>query len=173
MKKLSRIFVIAVSTAFMLLLIMGCAGKISLMTQDVQGSDNITGLYTLILYRSGASLGDLKTVAFLAAEEDGYSWEPYAPVYECTVTPHVSGQKAFQIALKFIRSNSLYENYQIRRILDQTGKTIGYEVRPLYDSAAFGLSDIMTISYLLTEGGIIQIYIDLLETVRKQIIGEY
>jgi len=31
----------------------------------------------------------------------------------------------------------------------------------------------MTISYLLKERRIIEIYIDLLETVKKQVIGEY
>jgi len=152
---------------------MCCAGKTSLMTQDIQGEGNITGLYTLILYRSGASIGDLKSVAFLASEEEEYLWEPYAPSFEYTVTRHVSGQKAFQNALRFIRTSSHYEDHQIKRILDQTGKTIGYEVRPLFDLTAFGVRDIMTISYLLKESRIIEIYIDLLETVKKQVIGEY
>lgn len=166
-------FVVAVPVAFILFLSAGCAGGKSLRTQDDRGSDDITGLYTLILYRGSESLGGLKTVAFLAAEKDGYSLVPYAPTYEYTVTPHLSGQKALGDALAFIKTSRFYKNHQLRRILSPSGATIGYEVRPLYDSLAFGVSNIMTISYSLREGGAVQINIQFIESVRNQVIGEY
>jgi hypothetical protein len=103
MKKLYPGFVI---TASMLLLVVGCAGGTSLRTQDIQDAGKITGFYTLILYRGTGSLGNLKSMAFLDMEGDAYTLVPYAPNYEYIVTPHLSWQKALQIALAFIKSTA-------------------------------------------------------------------
>ncbi len=172
MKKLHSGFFITASMTFTLLLV-DCTGGTSLKTQDIQDTGNITGFYTLILYRGAESMGNLKSMAFLDVEGDAYTLVPYAPNYEYTITPHLSWEKAFQIALEFIKSNRLFMNYQIRTILGPTGETIGYEVKPLYDSLALGYSDILTASYRVKEGRTVLITIEFLEKVTNQITDEY
>jgi hypothetical protein len=64
-------------------------------------------------------------------------------------------------------------SYQIRKILGPTGETIGYEVKPLYYSLAFGYSDILTASYRVKEGRTVLITVEFLEKVKNQITDEY
>jgi hypothetical protein len=84
---------------------------------------------------------------------------------------HISAQEALQKAFAWIKYNPLYKNYEISRILSPTGKTIGYAVRPLYDPQAYGVGDVMTVSYLLGDKGVVQIHIDLLQRVMNDLMG--
>jgi hypothetical protein len=60
-------------------------------------------------------------------------------------------------------------NYQIGEILSKEGRTIGYEVRPLYDSTTFGVADVMTVTYSLKENGVVKVNINLIDKVLKQL----
>jgi hypothetical protein len=171
MKKLSGRFVLAVSIMLISFISSGCGGGKFLKTQDVQSNETINGLYTLILYHDGSNEG-LKTIAFLQAQGEGYSLVPYAPDYEYAVMRNIGGKEALQKAFAWIRDNPLYKEYEIRKILSPTGKTIGYEVRPLYDPLAHGISNVMTVSYLLGDKGIVQMHIDLLEKVINDYVGD-
>ncbi|MGD1075952.1 MAG: hypothetical protein ABR903_07735 [Thermodesulfovibrionales bacterium] len=149
----------------MFLLSSGCAGSTLLKTQAAQ-DERITGRYDLILLQD-KNYESLKTVAFLDLRGDGYSLVPYAPDYEYAVTRDMSGQEALHGALAFLRGHQLFVDYRIRRILDPLGTTIGYEIRPLYDFTAYGVSDVMTVSYKLVEKGVVQIHINLLQSVQN------
>ncbi|MGD0887228.1 MAG: hypothetical protein ABSA46_20480 [Thermodesulfovibrionales bacterium] len=166
MKKLSARFIQASAIALMFLISSGCAGGTFLKTEPLQPDVKITGRYALVLLQD-KNYSALKTIAFLDVEGNNYSLVPYAPAYEYAVTRDISGQEALQKAVAFVRDNPLSRSYQISRILDPGGTTIGYEVRPLYDPLDHGVSDVMTVSYVLRDKGIVQIHIDILQRVRN------
>jgi hypothetical protein len=156
---------------FVLLIAGGCAGGTYLKTQSIQDPGTLTGFYRLILFHDDSFYG-LKTIAFLEAEESGHSLEPYVDSYDLEVLSHVSGKVALQQALDFIKSQKghhFYMNYQIGEILSKEGRTIGYEVRPLYDSTTFGVADVMTVTYSLKENGVVKVNINLIDKVIKQL----
>jgi len=159
----------AAITAFLALLLIvssGCAGGQPLTAVQVQGIGDTAGLYTLTLYRE-AQYGGLKTIAFLVPEGNGYSLVPYAPAYDYTTISNVGGQEGLRRAIAFISNNPTYTNYEIRRISDPMGKTVGYEVRPLYDATANGRSDVMWLEYGLN-GGTVNVHIHLYQSIMEE-----
>jgi hypothetical protein len=49
----------------------------------------------------------------------------------------------------------------LRRIPDDAGGTIGYEVRPLYFWLEFGKPDVLLVSYVFQKNGTVRTYIRL------------
>jgi len=164
-----RILVRTVVTAFIALLLFicsGCAGGQSLNAVQVQGIGDTAGPYTLTLYHE-AQYGGLKTMAFLVPEGNGYTIVPYAPEYAYTTVNNVGGQEGLRQAIAFISKNPTYMNYEIRRISDPGGKTVGYEIRPLYDATANGRSDVMWVEYGLSNG-VVNVHIHLYQSIMEE-----
>jgi len=152
--------------AFLALLLVfssGCATGQALRAVRVQGIEDANGPYTLILYREEEYFG-LKTVAFLVPKGNGYSLQPYAPEYNYTTIHNISGQEGIQLAIALFHKNRDYTNYEIRRISDLGGKTVGFEIRPLYFATVEGRGDVMRVEYGLSNGGAVNVYIHLNET---------
>ena len=153
-------------TAFLTLLLIissGCAGGQSLRAAQVQGIGDTTGPYTLTLYHEAEYHG-LKTIAFLVPEGNGYSMTPYAPEYDYTTIRNISGQEGLRLAIALFSKNRDYTNYEIRRISDPGGKTVGFEIRPLYDVTVEGRSDVMWVEYGLSNGRAVNVHIHLDQT---------
>ena len=55
--------------------------------------------------------------------------------------------------------------------MDRKGKTIGYELRPLYLPLDFGVSDVLDVAYWLKEGKV-KVVIRPLPSVEKQILDD-
>ena len=154
---------ITVFLALLLIISSGCAAGQALRTVQVQGIDDTTGLYTLTLYREEEYFG-LKTIAFLVPEGNGYSLEPYAPEYDYSTISKISGQEGLRLAIALFTKNRDYTNYEIRRISDPGGKTVAFEIRPLYDTTVEGRSDVMWVEYRLSSGGAVDVHIHLDQT---------
>lgn len=170
MQRLLRCLSAVAFMASMFLLSSGCAGGKVLGTQAVRG-DNITGNFTLILYQDG-SYDRLKTIAFLIAEDSGYSFVPNEPPIEYSIRDGVNGQDALAVAHAFVSKNRSYINSVVSSIVDPTGKIIGYEVRPLYEPLTYGVTDVMRVSYVLKEGRTVRIDIDLLQSVVNRFLSD-
>jgi len=157
-------------TAFLALLLiisLGCAGGQSLSAVQVQGIGDTAGPYTLTLYHE-AQYGGLKTIAFLVPQGNGYTVTPYAPQYDYNTISNVTSQEGLRQAVAFISNNPTYTNYEIRRISDPGGKTVGYEIRPLYDATANGRSDVMWVEYGLSDGGAVNVHVHLYQSVMEE-----
>ena len=142
-----------------------CAGGKQLKTELAQDSE-ITGSYTLILYGTRNAY-ELKTIAFLDREGDGYELVPYAPEYDYEVMKNVPGTEALNKALDYVKWPRDYRSSQVRKILNDQGSVIGYEVRPLYDPLAYGISNVLVVQYWVKEGGIVKVTINLHPTARE------
>ena len=114
-------------------------------TEDASEKE-IAGTYSLILY-GGTYWDDLKRVAILAKEDSPYTIVPYAPEFDYKIIKHVPAKEALAGAFSFISQHPDFARAQIARIVDSSGRVIGYEVRPLYMAFTFGDTDLLYIYY--------------------------
>lgn len=135
---------IAVFTLAVLLIRTFVGGK-NLMTDTAETSE-ITGTYRLILYGAGHR-NDMETVAILDKEDDIYTIDPHAPPERYRTKKNVSAQQALEEAKNFISWHHLFQSYQIRKVMDERGTAIAYEMRPLYRPETFGVDDVIETTY--------------------------
>ena len=112
----------------------------------------ISGTYTLLLY--GCHYPDqIDNVAILVDENSRYPLEIYDLDTSFIMKKGVPAQQAVAEADKFVRCSfhTIWQT-QVTRIPDDSGGTIGYEVRPLYTVTEFGTPDVLLIGYSLKNG---------------------
>jgi hypothetical protein len=137
----------------------------ALRTEEAK-PDEMKGTFTLILY-GGSYLDDLETIALFDSEGDHYVLEPFVPDFDYRMKKGVPAQEAFKEAEKFVNFHPSFWRSQLSRILDKEGKTIGYEVRPLYRPFTFGISDVLDVNYWLKEKGRVKVTIRLIPSIEK------
>jgi len=145
--------------ASLVLTLGSCAGGKQLRTKLAQDPE-LTGSYTLILFGTRNAY-ELKTIAFLDKEGDGYDLVPYAPEYNYKVIKNLPGTEALNKALDYVKWPRDYRSTQVRKILDDQGTVIGYEVRPLYDPFAYGVSNVLVVQYWIQQDGKVKVTINL------------
>ncbi|HEX8948433.1 MAG TPA: hypothetical protein VF790_05695 [Dissulfurispiraceae bacterium] len=134
-----------------------------MITTEPAGADKVTGVFTLILYRSG-----IETVAFLDKEEDRYTLEPYAPAFDYSVIKGLSGEDALARAEELVKSHSSFSGSRLSGIVDESGYVLGFELRPLYPPLTYGSADILDIYYRGKERKVM-IHISLIPSVRTML----
>lgn len=124
------------------------------------GQAAITGAYTVLLYGCRYP-DDIENAAILVSEGSKYPLEIYALDTRYKVKKGLDAQKALAEANAFVKCgvHTVWQT-QTRRIRDDDGGTIGYEVRPLYFPYDVGAADVLLISYAL-KGGKVRAYIRL------------
>jgi hypothetical protein len=133
------------------LLLPACIAGRQLTTGHADRAD-LQGTYTLMLYGCHYP-ADIKNVAIMIAEGSRYPLEIYDTPTSYRVKKGVPGPQALKEAESFVRcSVRRVDETQLRRIVDDAGGTIGYEVRPLYSWWEFGMTDVLLVSYSLQEG---------------------
>lgn len=120
------------------------AGK-SLETKLADPSQ-IKGKFTVILYGTAQYEG-LETTAFLDIEGDDYTFEPYASEFQYKTEKGLQAEEAIKKAEKFVSAHRNFFRLQWARILDKNGRTVGYELRPLYHPLSYGMSDVTIVTY--------------------------
>lgn len=150
-----------------LLVLSSCIGGQYLMTEGIDTTSGITGTFRLILF-GGAYQDDWETVAILDGEGDNYEIVPFAREYRYSVSEGQAAETAFARAEHFARSQTDSIGVLYRRIMDDTGGTVGYEIRPLYNIAAFGMPDIIEVDYYLQEDGSVRVVVRLKEEVERR-----
>ncbi|MGO9013726.1 MAG: hypothetical protein ACLQF0_01985 [Dissulfurispiraceae bacterium] len=123
----------------------GFSLKHEIRTEDASEKE-ITGTYSLILY-GGIYARALETVAILADEDSPYTIEPYTPEYDYRIIKRLPAKEALAVAYSFISRNPDFTRAQTARIVDGTGRVIGYEIRPLYLTFTLAAPDIVDIHY--------------------------
>lgn len=130
----------------------------------------VTGTYTLILY-GGRHGNDVETLAILSREGSGYTFVMNAPDFDYKV---IAGMPAAD-ALKRAEESVLFHPYTWRAslspIVAPDGRTVGYEMRPLYQTTIFGESNIMDVQYAF-RGAHIYVSVYLHPHVRRQLDGD-
>jgi hypothetical protein len=122
-----------------------CAAGNYLRTEE-SSSIEMKKTYSLILY-GGRFSDDRETLAILDKEGDKYEFIVYASQDDYRIKRKVPAKKALAMAEHFARFHHSFRRSLLSRILDQSGATIGYEVKPLYFPLDMGYSDLIDTYY--------------------------
>jgi len=142
------------------LTLQACAFGKQLATSPADPAD-LKGTYTLLLYGCHYP-EDIKNLAILVDEGSKYPVEIYDLPTSYQVKKGVPGPQALKEADPFVRCSARrVSGTQVRRISDDAGGTIGFEVRPLYFWLEFGQTDVLLVSYSLQQNGTVRTYIRL------------
>jgi hypothetical protein len=130
--------------------------------------DEVKDTYTLLLYGCHYP-AQINNVAILVAGNSKYPVEIYDLDTSYKLKKNVPAPQALAEADSFVRC-STYRIWQtqLRKIPDDSGGTIGYEVRPLYIPYEFGMPDVLQISYSL-RNGVVRVYIKVDPDVKRAI----
>ena len=144
-----------------------CVPGKRLTTSSADPSD-MKGTYTLMLY--GCHYPDqINNIAILVDETSKYPVEIYDLDTSYKVKKGVLPQQALAEAESFVRcSTHRIWQTQLLRIPDDSGGTIGYEVRPLYIPYEFGIPDVLLVNYFLRDSTV-RVYIKIDPDVERAI----
>jgi hypothetical protein len=127
-----------------------CAGPRYLKSVNA-GPEEITGTCDLFLYGHRYA-DDFNNVAFLIPWGGKYAFGLYAPEFDYAVRKGLPAGSAIEEAERFVKFHYSFQRSQWKKILDQEGNVIGYELRPIYSAPDFPYSDILDVHYVI-EGG--------------------
>jgi hypothetical protein len=157
---------ILISIAFLL---SSCAGG-NLRAEHVDSLDEEEGTFTLITH-GGNYLEDLETAAFFDIEGDNYEIRPFAPEFRYKAIEGLSVKEAMDKALHHVSFHPSLSGTWLKRIVNEKGRVIGYELRPLYMPVVYGEHDVMEIRYFLKEEGKVRAYVRIKERVEQRLRG--
>jgi hypothetical protein len=134
-----------VAVTILALVCVSCTPGIRLNTEAAESS-GVSGIYTVILYGCNFS-NDLETIALLDREDDRYTFDPYAPAFKYKAKRGVPAAEALVEAENFLKCSTSFKQSQLSKIVAPDGDILGYEVRPLYYSFAYGGVDVLYTDY--------------------------
>jgi hypothetical protein len=115
---------------------------------------DVTGTFRLILYGC-THYDDLETIAILDKEGDRFAFEPFAPDFIYRVKKGVTAKTALSEAKQFANCHNAFRRTQLSRLVDASGETLGFEMRPLYMPFVFGVEDVLRTDYRIEDDKII------------------
>jgi len=150
MKRLYLIVVVLLLLSATLAL-QGCMAGERLLPVPADPAE-VKGTYTLILYGCRYP-SDMENMAILVDEKSPYPLEVYAMESLYKVKKNVPASQALSEANAFLNC-SMHTVWQtvLRRIPDDTGKTIGYELKPLFRPWESKIPEVLLSSYSLKDG---------------------
>jgi len=153
-------YVLILSGCLVLALLMGgCVAGTQLRPKTADPAE-VNATYTLILYGCRSS-DDVENMAVLADEKSGYTFDVYAVDGMYKVKKGLTGPQALTEANTFINcsAHAVWDTV-LRRIPDHTGRTVGYELKPLYRPWEFSPPEVLQSWYSL-QGRVITVYTQL------------
>jgi hypothetical protein len=161
-----KLFLTALIPLLLSAFLIACAPGMQLLTRQADPLE-VTGNYTLLLYGCHYS-SQIENLAILVREDSRYPVEIYDLDTSYKVKKGVPAGQALAEAKAFIRcsSYSVWRD-ELRKIPDDRGGAIGYEMRPLYYPLDFGSPDVILTSYALKDGRV-RAYIRLLPSVEHE-----
>ncbi|MBZ0157126.1 MAG: hypothetical protein K8I29_13050 [Alphaproteobacteria bacterium] len=133
-------------------------------TEDTH-PEEVRGTFSLLLY-SGSHGEGLGRIAFLDSEEDRHPFEMYAPAFEYSIIKGIPGPEALARAEGFVGRHNAFSRSQLSKITDEYGRTLGFEVRPLYLPLVYGSADVLWVHYR-QEGNRVIIRVQLIPSIER------
>lgn len=122
-------------------------------------------LYTLI-YFVGVHQSDVRRAVILDADGDGFNFLPEVEDFNYEILQDISLNEAVYEAEIFFHHVGV-TGYNKARILERTGRTIGYEFRPTYHKEFMGVEDLLKVSYGLHKDMNVSIHIRLKASLKR------
>jgi len=146
--RISRLCTAAVLSASLLA---GCSFGTRLETTPAMPTD-AAGTYRLYLYGCHYP-ADTENMALLVDERAPYRFDLFVLDTSYRTRENRSGADALAEANTFVRcSTETVWKTVFRKIVDPAGKTIAFELKPLYDPLRMGMDEVLQSNYALTDG---------------------
>jgi hypothetical protein len=133
---------------------------------EVQKDRELQGVFTVIFF-GGTYQNDPKTAVIFDIEGDEYTFKPYASKYNYQMNEGIPAELALKESEWFIGRHTDYFTSSFKRVLDNKGSIIGYELKPLFHTRRFGYHDILNVSYWY-KGDEVLVSVDVKRKVRKR-----
>lgn len=154
-----RPFLLPLFAAAFLALLTACVAGTRLDTGGALPAE-ASGRYRLYLYGC-LHPQDLENMALLVDETSALAFELFASPTSYRVEHGLTGPEALSRAEAFIHCNIADTGRNLlRRISDPAGRTIAFEVKPLFSPLEMGRSEVLDSTYYL-DNGRIRIYLTL------------
>jgi hypothetical protein len=136
--------------------LMGCAVGTVLSVTPVGEEEEIPGLFTAVFF-GRHYVEEVDAIVVLDLEGDEYRFAPEAKRKDFEVLMSISAAEAIYESRPFFHLHEAFTG-QVRflRVHGPEGRVIGYELRPLYDPAYYGTSDVVKSEYRLEQGGTVR-----------------
>jgi hypothetical protein len=159
MKSMVRPSLLMYAPLLLSLVLASCAAGTRLRTEAVSQSD-IRGTFRLYLYGCRHPK-DLETMALIVDEQVPEQIELYVSATSYRVREHVPAEEALRLAAAFFAC-SIHDRGQtvMRRIVSASGRTLAYELKPLYERLEFGKDEVLLSTYSQT-GSRVTVYLQL------------
>jgi hypothetical protein len=142
--------VIFVTSILVLALLAGCSFGTRLQT-DTALPDEVSGTYRLYLYGCRYP-SDVEIMALLADQSAPYRFDLFVPDDSYRIKEDMPGKVALNEAETFIRcSHHTMWMTAFRRVVDPAGKTIAFELKPLYFPHDVGTAEVLLTNYSLRD----------------------
>jgi hypothetical protein len=139
------------TTIIALALLAGCSFGTRLQT-DTALPDEASGTYRLYLYGCRYP-SDVEIMALLVDQTAPYRFDLFVPDDSYRIKEDMPGKAALTEADKFIRcSHHTVWMTAFRKVADPAGKTIAFELKPLYFPHDVGASEVLLTNYSLRNG---------------------
>ena len=155
-------FIKTLVIVFILLIPIISYSELSLVESN---ESKIKGNFNLIIY-SNSFINDPETFIVLDKSDDSINIQPYAPSFKFKILSDINDTQALKI-IKEILQNPSVSSIQYKEIIE-SGKIVGYEIKPLYFPWVFGILEPVDTVYKKQENSII-IFIRLNPRVEKQL----
>jgi hypothetical protein len=135
------------------LVLFSCAGTIDLATEYVSREEDVPGLFT-VLFSGRHYFEEVDAVVILDLEGDEYRFVTSTRDMDYEILKSLSYPEAFYESGPFFRLHEAFSGKtRLYRIMSPDGRTVGYELRPIYFPAYLGVADLVKTRYRVTEDG--------------------
>ncbi len=148
-----RIFAAALALA-----LFSCAPTVR--TEPLESLSGLREKLNLIYY-VGTRRDDLGRAVVLDVLGDGYEFVPEVEDYEYEILQDISIGEAVYETRVFFGRYPFITGPVFKRILNEKGFPIGYEIRPRYHPKLFGKEDVLEINYHSAKNNLVHIRIKL------------
>ena len=136
-----------------------CAASTGLQTPSATEAD-AAGTFRLYLYGCRYP-HDIENFALLVDEQAPEQIELFVPATSFKVREHLSGPDALREAKAFFRCSSYDRGITVmRKVTGADGRTIAFELKPLYSPTDFGRDEVLRSTYFQS-GGKVTVYLKL------------
>ncbi len=116
-----------------------------LKTAPAQDSE-LTGTFDVILYGCNY-FNDPESIVFFDRADDALTFDPFAPSFNYRVRKGVNSADLLEHAKKFLNCNVALRGFELKKIVAEDNRVIGYELRPHYDSFVYGITEPLSVYY--------------------------
>lgn len=137
-----------------------CASTLADLTTTPTQKAVAAGTYTVLLFGQEGP-HDPETVALLDREGDDVTIRPFGAAFRTNVVEGVKDVEAGEMARAYVGRMINVMDAEMKEIRTAEGKIAGYEYRPVFSPFVFGTTDMLLISYVEGEDGVITAFIGL------------